>query len=226
MKISIAESATEKFPEMKFCFVKADSIVDYSSDRERANAEEAMVYLVNNTFKSVEGAQGHYLNDYYRSFYRDMGLRKGVLTPLVPVTRVLKNQTYRSIHKAIDISLMAEYPTLVSIQVYDAEKIRGDLLYRLATGSEQLVNFHGESKTAKEGELVLVDNEGLVHSSYYGNNAERSLDSNSRLFLFRIMSVPGLREEDFASAIRRVLELAGSSQHVVVSSSDPIGELD
>jgi DNA/RNA-binding domain of Phe-tRNA-synthetase-like protein len=206
MKIELDSTINEKYPDFRACFVLADNLPDYASSDERLAAEQAMVAMIYKAFPTIEQAKTHYLNTLYKAFYKSMGLRKGVYTPFDAVSRVLTSQSHHSIHRAIDISLSVEYSSLISLQAYDAGRITGRLRYTFATGNEKLETLRHETKTAKVGELILIDDERLVHSPYYGNNLHTSVSLTTTHFLFRIMGIPGLHQSAFEQAIHELVD--------------------
>lgn len=226
MKITINPEVLCEYPDFTVAFARVDNVGDYASPEERLEAQATIVRAVNRRFPSPDTIESHYLAHLYSDFYKSMGLNpKKVSTPAKQALRVVTNQNYRSIYKAIDLCMSVEYTTLVSFQIYDWDKIKGDLSYRFSEGSETLVDFHNEKKTTKVGELVLADNKALLHSVYYGNNAERSVDAGTQRFLIRVMGIPGMRHEDFDVALRRLAEISPQVQLLQLSRSFPVGDL-
>ena len=226
LQVKINENAQTKYPALKIAFVFLSSVPKYQSDKEKEDAQDKIVHETITKFKDTKTVRGHYLNEQYKAFYRSMGLKpKKVSTPIKQVERVLKTNSYRSIFKTIDMCMLIEYTTLVSFQVYDPDKITGNLVIKIATGEEEITDFHKQVKQCKKGELLLVDDDSTLHSVYYGNNVNKSIDNDSTRHLVRIMGIPGISENDFNMALELFLAADKHSSSIVLSSQNPIQTL-
>lgn len=155
-------------------------------------------------FETEEALEKHYLSGLYDNFYRSMGLKvRKVSTPVKQAARVLATKSYRPLSSIIDLCMDVEYSTLVSFQAYDASKIASSILYTIAEGNEPIITLQGENKICKIGELVLRDEQGVIHSSYYGNAQRCALDSSSKTALVRLLGIPGIKKVDLDAAERK-----------------------
>lgn len=216
MNISISSEIINKYPSLLFGFSKVDNIQGYSSDEEKNRAEKRIVSKVLEKFPNNEKLENNYLNDLYIDFYKSMGFKpKKVSTPIRQAARIIENKTYRSIYKTIDVCMEIEYIHLVSFQVYDFNKIKGNLKYTISNGIEVIKNFHNEDSVCKKGELILVDDECPLHSVYYGNNKDKSIDFATKTVLIRIMGVPGIQKVDFEIAIKEFESLIPANFEII-----------
>ena len=202
MKIVITEQAMARFPEMSASFLLVDlSKIAHITPLER---EASLMRDLKAAFESEEALENHYLSGLYDNFYRSMGLKvRKVSTPAKQVARVLATKSYRPVSPIIDLCMDVEYSTLVSFQAYDASKIVDSISYAIAEGNESIITFRGEDKICKVGELVLKDEQGVIHSSYYGNARRCALDSSSKTALVRLLGIPGIKKMDLDAAERR-----------------------
>ncbi len=213
MSIQFTDQVMEKYPELITAFVVSPMPV-YSSDEERNQAVAVLVEEISQKYGEAESLTSHSYNQLYASFYKSMGLKvKKVSTPLKQAARILNLGTYRSINKLIDMCMHIEYTTLVSFQLYDKDKVIGDMEYSISTGTEKLTTFHGEEKNCKNGELILIDRDQALHSVYYGNNAKKSVSDNTKEAIIRIMGVPGIDRENFDHALELILKQLPGAHH-------------
>lgn len=199
MDIVITEEVVARFPEMSAGFFLVDlSKIAHITPLER---ESSLMRDLKAAFTSEEALGNHYLSRLYDEFYRSMGLKvRKVSTPVKQAARVLAAKSYRPVSPIIDLCMGVEYSTLVSFQAYDASKIVGSVSYAIAEGHEPLTTFQGEDKICKAGELVLEDEQGVIHSSYYGNARRCALDSYSQTALVRLLGIPGAEKADLEAA--------------------------
>lgn len=204
LNLTFSTQVAKKFPDLQIALLEARDLSDYKSETDKANAEQEIMSMIHSQYPSAESAKNHYLNEHYKTFYREMGLRpKLVSTPIKQVVRRIKTDSYNSVHKVITECMKIEYSTMISFQVYDLDSIVGDLSYRLATGTEETISIGRGPKLCKQGELILVDEEAVLHSVYYGNNERKSVTKDTNNFLIRIMGIPGVRQEDFEMTAER-----------------------
>ena len=221
LRISFNDEVSTLFPDLNVAFFLI-SLPEYDSENRRKLAELEIINKVQKKFNNIENLNNHYLKEKYKNFYKAMGLKpKKVSTPIKQAERVLKTGKYKSVFKAIDLCMLVEYTTLVSFQVYDVDKIKGELEFRLADGNEHIIDLHAQEKTCKKGELILVDNEAVLHSVYYGNNCDKSIDVNTNKYLVRLMGIPGIVHEEFQAAIDQFKDMTEPKNSVVISSDKP-----
>ncbi|MCM1565306.1 MAG: phenylalanine--tRNA ligase beta subunit-related protein [Dehalobacter sp.] len=197
-----------KYPDFKAAFCLVKNFSDHSSQEERTACELKIVEETKNEFSDNSHLSDHPFGQLYSEFYRGMGLKpKKVSTPIQQVERVIKTGAYRSIHKIIDICMEVEYTSLISFQVYDADTIVSPMIYRFSDGREMLTTFSSDIKACKPGELILVDHDAVLHSSYYGNNVMRSIKPQTTNFLVRAMCIPGIAYDYFMDSMNRFMSL-------------------
>lgn len=222
-EIILSPEVQTKFPDFRACFLLISGVADYDSEEEKESFSNEIVSQVTKKYPTLESLKADLLKDAYNSFYLSMGINpKKVSTPIHQAGRVISKGTYRSIHRVIDICMLIEYTSLISFQVYDAEKLSRIILYELSTGTETLIDFHNKVQYCKLGELILRDEKGVIHSGFHGNDLGRLIDKNSTTCLVRIMGIPGLRQDFFDESINRFVQFYPQSISGIVSKNTPI----
>lgn len=175
--------AIKLFPEMKVSFIVASANPTIPAGQEDASAR--VMSRMEKVYGSTEPLLDHPLTEGYREFYTGMNVRpSSASTPIKQALRVFQ-RGYRAIHPVVDISMEIEYVTLCSFQVYDWESFGEKIQYHAASGAEELPErAHGTGRCKiRQGELLLLDEKGVVNSPSCGNAASRVVkeDSNSEL---------------------------------------------
>ncbi len=209
INFEIKNEVFDMYPDFEVAFlIITDSSGEYGIS-ERREVEEKIITSLNKSFKHQDILIKHPYNDLYKEFYRKMGFNskklKKITTPIRQALRVFKAGRYNPINRVIDYCMLVEYTTLISFQVYDLEKIFSPIRYIFANGLETLIPFSGDMRTCKKGELILVDQTGVLHSAYYGNNKEKSVNDETNRYLVRIMFVPGIDKNRYNNAINKVI---------------------
>lgn len=224
--IELTPAVAERFPDMEVWFFKVDVNALGVTSTDEAAREEEVYTEAHKVFPDVEALESHPFEDLYRRFYSSMGLKaRKVSTPVRQAARILRQGYYRSRGVLVDSCMLVEYTSLASFQAYDYDRVTGSLAYSLAGGTEHLTTFQGEEKQCKEGELVLRDEEGVLHSSYYGNASRASVSEATALGLVRALRIPGFPAPDFDQVIQRSRERLQPLDELKLSRSVTSGEL-
>lgn len=218
--ISIDSEIFPQFKGLQVAFFTCETPRPYANDEEQLLAQNDIIQTVKSHFSTREQLAEHAFSEAYAKFYRAMGLKpKKVSTPIQQSLRVFDTEKYKSFYKIIDVCMKIEYTTLISFQVYDLDKIQGDILYRLASPSDKVLTFSGEEKPCKGGELVLVDQETTLHSVYYGNNRSKSISNETKTNLVRIMCVPDIPTDFFQLAIDLFSKAVPHQQNILLNTN-------
>jgi DNA/RNA-binding domain of Phe-tRNA-synthetase-like protein len=179
----------------------------YADAEQKWQAEQRIVANTLARFADRPASE-HYLASKYGAFYTGLGLNpKRVSTPAKQVERVLRSRTWRSVSPEIDICMEIEFSTLFSVQVYDLDAIKGDVLIcRTAVDGDVITNMQGETTLCRPGDLILADEAGPIHSALQGNDIRGRITEASRRILVRLLGVPGVVTAEFDAAILRLSE--------------------
>lgn len=205
----IRDEVFDVYPDLKISFViVTDEDGEYSIS-EQKEMNQNIINSVKETFINEDVLTSHRYNNLYKEFYKKMGFKskkiKKITTPIRQALRVLKSGKYKSVNRVIDYCMLIEYTSLISFQVYDLEKVVSPIRYMFANGSETLISFSGDIRTCKKGELILLDKTGVLHSVYYGNNKEKSVNDETFRYLIRIMFIPGIKVTSYYHAVNKVI---------------------
>lgn len=208
MHFDVDPSVRTHYPDLHFAMgLVADLSFGGGGSEAAAASARTILAAVNQTYASVDDILNSEYVSCYAAFYKSLGLKaSAVSTPCKQAARVKKTQTYKPIFPILDLCMRIEYTTLISFQLYDPDKIRGVLVYRFAMGEEQMIDFHGESKICRKGDLLLMDDTGVVHSCAYGNHRDKGLQAESRRALVRIMKVPAVPADLLLQAQNQLAE--------------------
>ncbi|MEY2641028.1 MAG: hypothetical protein RL150_421 [Candidatus Parcubacteria bacterium] len=90
----------------------------------------------------------------------------------------------RSINVAVDIANYIMFEVGQPLHIFDADKVSGDLVLRVATAGEQLTTLDGVEVTLQGGELVVADSAGvLAIAGIKGGNRAAVTETTTRVLL-------------------------------------------
>lgn len=165
--------------------------------------ESRILTRLKESHPTEDALRQHPLWDGYRAFYSGMNVKpSSVSTPLKQAARILRRDSYRPINPVVDVCMEIEYSTLCSFQVYDNERVGMNVTYGPATGRETV---DGKGRI-REGELLLSDEHGVIHSPTLGNSIARLVRDDSDTALIRVLKIPAMDCKAFDQAVAEAAE--------------------
>jgi len=142
----------------------------------------------------------------YRDFMWRIGIDPTKIRPSSEalVRRILRHRVFPHINNVVDSGNIASVETLISLGLYDEDRVAGSLELRFARGGEAFnpIGRHGERLTGSE--VVLVDDEGKVLHVYpYRDSRETMIRESTHRVLIVGAGVPGIPRSTVAEAVER-----------------------
>jgi DNA/RNA-binding domain of Phe-tRNA-synthetase-like protein len=222
--ISISDVVTE-IPGFAAAFIAAPGHIPNAEPPEaRAGRIEARVKAAHD---SADDLRQDPLVEGYRAFHAGINVRpSSASTPVKQALRVF-DRGYRPVNPVVDISMEIEYATLCSFQVYDLQSIGDQVRYAFAVGDEVLQNraHGGGSAKVRQGELLLVDERGVIHAPSVGNDASRIMKPTSSQVLVRLMRIPALPRSVFDAAVTEARHRLAAVRSLVLDETRTNGVL-
>ncbi len=142
----------------------------------------------------------------YRDFMWRLGIDPTKIRPSSDalVRRILRSGVFPHINNVVDSGNLASVETLVSLGLYDEERIAGNLELRFARGGEIFNPIGKRSERLSGSEIVLVDDEGRVLHVYpYRDSRETMIRDSTRSVLVVGAGVPGIPRSLVAEAVEK-----------------------
>ncbi len=136
---------------------------------------------------------------------------------------VLKGDGLRSINKIVDIYNFISLEHMVPVGGDDLDKVDGDIILTFARGDESFTPLNSlEEEMVKKGEVVYVDNRGVLCRRWNWRECERTkMTEETRNSLLVIEGLPPVTKEDVRSVAEELSGLVtrycqGESQTTVL----------
>ena len=144
-----------------------------------------------------------------RDFYWRMGIDPTKTRPFSEALarRFLTNKSIPKINSVVDQGNIASIETLVPIGIYDANKIVGDVLLRLANSEEEFIDISNERHLLRGKEIVLSDSNGVMHVFPYRDAFRTRVNEDTKKVLIVGCGVLGIEQGLTKTAVDRTLEL-------------------
>ncbi|NPA85481.1 MAG: hypothetical protein GXO07_05720 [Crenarchaeota archaeon] len=143
----------------------------------------------------------------YRKFMWRIGIDP---TKVRPASEALARRALRSslpnINSLVDLGNAVSVRRLVPIGIYDLDKTAGKMELRKAEEGEPFLPI-GRGEVRLEGrELVLADEEGVMHLFPYRDSRRTMVTLETKNALVAAAGVPGVPEEEVRKAVEEILE--------------------
>ncbi len=154
----------------------------------------------------LEDLKNHPVARAYRDFYWRIGIDPTKRRPSgeALVRRALKGGI-PSINNVVDAGNIASMETLIPIGLYDIDRIKGDLKLRFASDNEQFLPIGGKEERLKENQIVLADDEKVLHVFPYRDSRETMITEKTRNVLVVACGVPNVEDVLVMEACRKAV---------------------
>jgi len=177
--------------------VKKDNFIE----EELKKAEATFVNINLEDLKNDPIAKG------YREFYWRIGIDPTKIRPSGEALRrrVARGNPIPRINNIVDAGNIASLITLISIGIYDLDKLKWPLKLTLSKGGEEFIPIGSDkSIVLNKGFPILIDNEGKILHLYPHKDSEiTKVTENTRNILIIAAGIPFLDK----SLVKKALEI-------------------
>ncbi len=165
---------------------------------------------------SLDDLKVHPIVRAYRDFYWKIGIDPTKQRPSgeALVRRALRGKV-PSINNVVDAGNVASMETLVPIGLYDLDRVKGKLRLRYAKEGEQFVPIGGDEERLKGNQIVLADDEKVLHVFPYRDSRLTMITEKTRNVLVVACGVAGVDAETIMNACSKaseyIVKLAGGN---------------
>lgn len=131
-------------------------------------------------------------------------------SPLLQQFRSIQKKGLPSIRPVVDALLLCEMTTGLLMGVQDLGRVKGTLLYDLATVGEEFEGLRALVR-CREGEMVLRDDEGIIASYFQGPDKRTGIRDETRDIVFFCFAAPGIDIAMLETALGKACLLFGGS---------------
>ncbi|WP_456330227.1 B3/B4 domain-containing protein [Archaeoglobus sp.] len=143
----------------------------------------------------------------YRDFYWKIGIDPTKQRPSgeALVRRALRGKV-PSINNVVDAGNAASMETFVPIGLYNLDRVKGKLRLRYAREGEQFIPIGGKEEKLRSNQIVLADDEKVLHVFPYRDSRLTMITEETRNVLVVACGVPGVDAETIMKACSKASE--------------------
>jgi DNA/RNA-binding domain of Phe-tRNA-synthetase-like protein len=159
----------------------------------------------------VDNLREHPVVRAYRDFYWRIGIDPTKQRPSgeALVRRALRGSIPR-INNVVDAGNIASMETFVPIGLYDLDRVSGELKLRFAAEGEIFRPIGGKDDRLEKNQIVLADEEKVLHVFPYRDSRETMIRKETRNVLVVACGVPGVEKAIVETACKK------ASQYIVM----------
>ncbi|MFQ5944018.1 MAG: hypothetical protein ACE5JF_10735 [Anaerolineales bacterium] len=109
---------------------------------------------------------------------------------------VFKQRDISSVAALIEAMFMAELKNLLLTAGHDLNRVDPPLRIDVSQGTESYIRMNGEQQVAKERDMMIVDNAGILSSILYGPDRRTRIKPQTERVIFTVYAPPGIEEKD------------------------------
>ena len=140
----------------------------------------------------------------YDAYYRRFKKTYHVQLQLESI--LFKGKSIPAVAALVEAMFMAELDHLLLTAGHDLDSLRTPLTLEVATGAEHYTLLRGELQAPKAGDMMILDNEGIISSIIYGPDQRTQITEKTRHAVFTVYGPAGIRAEDIRLQLEEILD--------------------
>lgn len=204
MRINIQSQLNERFPGLNVLVCSVDGVKVEGENTELELFKEEVVNEIKREYDLATVKDVPIFRS-YRDFFWRIGIDPTKNRPAAEalIRRVLAGKPLPTINTLVDAYNLASIKTCISIGAFDSERIRGNLLLRLARKGEEFTGIGMDEPMVLDGnEAVVSDSEKLIAIYPYRDADDTKVTLSTGGVLLLICGAPGIDEDILKNAAR------------------------
>jgi DNA/RNA-binding domain of Phe-tRNA-synthetase-like protein len=140
----------------------------------------------------------------YAAYYHRFGKTYHVQLQLESVA--FKGKSIPTVSGLVEAMFMAELENLILTAGHDLDRIRGQLVADVASGSEGYRTLDGREQTLKPDDMFIRDDEGVLSSVLYGPDLRTRITGGTSRVIFAAYAPAGIEQGKVAEHLRALWE--------------------
>lgn len=202
MILTIDSEVKARFPGLQVLAYYVKGVKVKKEDAALEKFREQIVTQVREKF-DLESLKNVPVFRAYRDFFWEIGIDPTKVRPAAEalIRRILRGEAMPNINNVVDAYNLASINTEIALAAFDEDRLRGELLMRLAKAGEKFLGIGMEKPmTLEGGEIVISDEEKLIAIYPYRDAEYSKVTEETKNVLLLVCGVPGIEEERLLNA--------------------------
>lgn len=208
MAISIQPELKERFPRLRVLVCCIDGVRVEKEKIELQQFKGEIIEEVKHTY-DLAAVKDVPIFRAYRDFFWRIGIDPTKNRPAAEalIRRVLAGKPLPTINTLVDAYNLASIKSCIAIGAFDAGRLRGDLVLRLARKGEEFTGIGMKKPVVLEGnEAVVSDSEKLIAIYPYRDADDTKVTEATKDVLLLLCGAPGIKEEVLKNAAQITID--------------------
>jgi DNA/RNA-binding domain of Phe-tRNA-synthetase-like protein len=140
----------------------------------------------------------------YDAYYRRFKKTYHVQLQLESI--VFKDKSIPSGAGLVEAMFMAEIKNMLLTAGHDLEAVELPIQLDVSSGSERYTLLRGSEQVLKAGDMMMVDQSGVISSILYGPDQRSQIRADTREVIFTVYAPAGIEEESVMQHLRDIQE--------------------
>lgn len=208
VNITINQDIESRFPKLRVLASKMTGVKVRKKDAELEKFKNELINKVKEKYdldslKDVASFRA------YRDFFWKIGVDPTKNRPAAEalIRRILHGENLPCINTLVDAYNLASIETEIALAAFDADKLRGRILMRVAKTGEEFMGIGMNKPIVLQGGKVVVSDEEKLVAIYPHRDAEDTkVTEQTKNILILVCGVPGISEEMLRNAAHVAIE--------------------
>ncbi|MGQ9788342.1 MAG: B3/B4 domain-containing protein [Candidatus Hadarchaeaceae archaeon] len=208
MKISIQPLLLQRFPGLQVLLRNITGLRVEKENHQLQLFKEKIIMEMKGKYR-LETVKDEPVFKAYRDFFWRAGIDPTKTRPAAEalIRRILSEKPLPTINTLVDSYNLASLKTGLALGAFDAARLKGDLMLRLAHKGEKFLGIGMSRYTVLDGvELVVSDDEKLIAIYPYRDSEETRVTLETRELCLLVCGAPGIDGQKLAEAAETAVE--------------------
>ncbi|MFB0500728.1 MAG: B3/4 domain-containing protein [Candidatus Hadarchaeaceae archaeon] len=208
MVLKISSDLVERFPGLQVLVVHVNGLRVEKEKVGLQQFKEEVIEKIKQTY-DLAAVKDVPIFRAYRDFFWRIGIDPTKNRPAAEalIRRVLAGKPLPTINTLVDAYNLASIKTCIAIGAFDASRIHGDLVLRLARKGEEFTGIGMEKPMVLDGkEAVVSDSDKLIAVYPYRDADDTKVTLLTREVILLMCGAPGIDEDLLKNAGRTTVE--------------------
>tara|TARA_Y100000310_G_scaffold94955_1_gene92787 strand:- start:21191 stop:21853 length:663 start_codon:yes stop_codon:yes gene_type:complete len=181
--------------------------------QNKKNRNKGMEREVSALQKEVKANQDKFLNTETLKAYEEFinssqsAIESKDPGPKILIDLILKNGYLPTVSRVVDCMNIISIKTGLTISIWDKDKVKGNIVYKLSQGGEKYLPFMGEEVELLKDELVAFDDEKILCLVRYRDSQYAPVTLETSNIIVHIQGVKGIKKDVIENALDELEKL-------------------
>ncbi len=178
MEVILSESLKECYPNIKIGILEVRDVVNKKFDFKLEEEKRKLEIFIRENYKDIENID--IIKD-YNKFFKKYGKTYPIQ---FQIKSIVKGKSFPTRSTIVEAMFMAELKNMYLTAGHDLDSLKGILNTKLANGTEECVKINGERQKLELGDIITMDDEGIISSVLYGPDYRTQITNKTKNCLF------------------------------------------